>query len=455
MLPTSDGGYNVVYACHRFELAPEFLRLVKKVALLFNLVLQDGLINDPREGKDLQGKAVYFANGNSIRIVPANPDALRGWGQGRCLYILDEFAHMPNPRESLKSAMAALTRFGRVIIISTHFGEDTVFNELVTGIEGGKLDPKTYGLYKTTLVDACRDGYFRKTCDMFREVWTPEREEQYILDMLSQEGAEEEYLCVPVKVGSTYFYKDKVEQAMNHSHRPIRISLTQEFMGLSESSRTEQVHNWFTQEVSPILFEEYHSVDSYYGQDFARSPIGDLSVIALLRVEEDLTRGCPLMIEMRGMPYPQQEQIAKRIAKETPRLVHMSLDDGGNGNFLGDSLTSHLGESFVTKVHFGPKTYGEMLPRLKAGIESGNLWIPASADLLGDFMKIVRKEGSPVLPRTKESDGIGYRHGDTVVALMMAYSDSISQGKVDYSRVRGYKDRVKKRRGAEKVWDYL
>jgi phage FluMu gp28-like protein len=331
---------------------------------------------------------------------------------------------------------------GSISYMSTHFGEDTYFAKRIQRVEAGLLDDS---LHSTNLLEACEQGFFQRVCWMRGELWTPEKERAYIENLLKRDSAAEEFMCIPAKSGAGYFSRSTVEACMDEG-TVVRLKLEDSFTDKNEAERCAWIEQWFKNELAPRLRPNFNGWDTYVGQDFARSPKGDLSVITFMRIEENLVRAVPVILEMRGVPYKQQEQIALLAVSLLPRLRRYAIDAGGNGGFLAEALGSTLGKSMVVATHINDAVYRELLPKLKAATETQNISLPPSAELLGDFMRIIRKEGCPVLPRSKEADGDGYRHGDTVIALMLAYEQSLHGGNVSFRRVKGYKAGLTRRR---------
>lgn len=73
---------------------------------------------------------------------------------------------------------------------------------------------------------------------------------------------------------------------------------------------------------------------SSIGMDFGRS--GDLSVLIPLLEGQALERISPFIVEMRNVPFRQQEQIVFWIADRLPRFNFGAFDARGNGQYLAE-----------------------------------------------------------------------------------------------------------------------
>src|SRR5208282_4201468 len=135
---------------------------------------------------------------------------------------------------------------------------------------------------------------------------------------------------------------------------------------------------------------------------------GDLTVIWPLQIAPNLTRRTPFVVELRNIPFRNQEQVLFYIA--------------------------------------------DRLPRFTAAFEDGTIEIPKDADVLADHRAIVLEQGvAKVSERRAGSDGQG-RHGDSAMAAALAFFASrVDAGSIAYfpARVSG------KREGFEAPIDYF
>jgi phage FluMu gp28-like protein len=160
---------------------------------------------------------------------------------------------------------------------------------------------------------------------------------------------------------------------------------------------------------------------SFDGQDFARS--GDLSVHAPLIQTQSLVRRVPFLLELRNVPFQQQEQVAYYLLDRLPNFRGGAFDARGNGQYLAERAMQKYGATRITQVMPTEGWYREHMPPLKAAFEDGNIeGVPQTEDVLNDLRAVQLVKGVPRVPekRTTDKDG-GKRHGDAAIALALAY----------------------------------
>ena len=190
----SDGGSDVFYIGSNKEMAREYIDAVAMWAKAFNYAagaIQEEVFED--EDKDILTYVIYFASGFKVKALSSNPKNLRGM-QG--IVVIDEAAFHEYLAEVLKAALA-LTMWGaKVRVISTHNGADNLFNELILDSRAGR---KRYSVHTITIEDACHDGLYQRICQVTKQEWTAEKEQEWIDNLLkdtaSEEDALEEYFC--------------------------------------------------------------------------------------------------------------------------------------------------------------------------------------------------------------------------------------------------------------------
>ncbi|MDR0453664.1 MAG: terminase family protein, partial [Deferribacteraceae bacterium] len=159
LLAASANGDNVWYIGYNKDMAYEFIQTCAEWAKRWNKVSEaikeDELID---EDKKILSYSLTFASGYRITALSSRPSNLRG-KQGKI--VIDEAAFHEDLPELLKAALAMLVWGGRVVIISTHNGEDNLFNELIKDIRAGRLK---YSLHKVTFDDAIADGLYEQVC---------------------------------------------------------------------------------------------------------------------------------------------------------------------------------------------------------------------------------------------------------------------------------------------------
>ena len=417
-LSKDEGGENYFYVGSNKEMAREFIEAVAMWAKAFGKSaseVSEEVIND--DGKDILTFVVYFASTLKVQALSSNPSNLRGM-QG-CVGI-DEAAFHERLAEVLKAALA-LTMWGaKVRIISTHNGIDNIFNNLIQDSRAGK---KRYSIHTITLADACADGLYKRICQTKKEVWTQEKEDQWVQNLLkdtaTEEDALEEYFCVPKSGSGVYIPRSYRERAAILDNNVIRFNGTAQFNAKPERHRELDMIEWLEQNVQPHLDALPKHLRHTLGEDFARSC--DLTVFAPCTVQPNTKREIPFLVELFNTPFKQQEQVLYYIADRLPRRDGIKLDGRGNGEYLAEQAVYKYGAE-VEKVMLSSAYYRENMPRFKAAFEDEEILIPKNEDVINDFSSIQIIRGVPSIDdkRTKSASG-GQRHGDSAIAIFLAY----------------------------------
>ncbi|EJL6420085.1 terminase family protein [Vibrio cholerae] len=415
------GGTHHFYVGSNKEMAREFIDAVAMWAKAFNCAAQDVqeevFLNDDGN-KEILTFVVYFASGFKVQALSSNPSNLRGM-QG-CVTI-DEAAFHERLAEVLKAALA-LTMWGaKVRLISTHNGVDNLFNQLIQDSRAGK---KRYSIHTITLDDACRDGLYKRICQVKGKTWTQEAEDQWKRDLLrdtaTEEDALEEYYCVPKNGGGAYISRGLRERAARLAEAPvIRFTGSTAFNNAGEAERMRTMQEWLVENVGPQLQNLPKGLRHAFGEDFARN--GDLTVMAPITVHDDTKRTVPFLLELSNVPFKQQEQALYYICDRLPRRDGIKLDARGNGQYLAEQARYKYGAE-VEEVMLSVAYYRENMPRFKAAFEDDELSLPKHEDVITDLGQIQIYRGVPGIDdsRTKGSDG-NKRHGDSAVAIFLAY----------------------------------
>lgn len=190
----SASGSDVWYIGYNKEMAREFIRDCGDWTRALNLAageIGEEMIED--EDGDILSYAIRYSSGKRVTALSSRPASLRG-KQG--WFILDEAAFHDDLAGLMKAALASLMWGGRVIVISTHNGVDSEFNELLIRIKRGDVD---YSLHTVTIDDALDQGLFKRICLARGVEWSAEREAKWLADMINFYGidADEELRCIP------------------------------------------------------------------------------------------------------------------------------------------------------------------------------------------------------------------------------------------------------------------
>jgi phage FluMu gp28-like protein len=416
----SAGGMDTLYLGYNLDMAREFIDVCAMWAKAFGQVCSEVgeylFAEQGEKGADrgIQAFRITFASGFEIVALSSRPRSLRG-RQG--FVILDEFAFHDDAAELLKAAMALLIWGGKVLVISTHNGVDNPFNELLTEIRSGKRPGK---VVRVTFDDALEQGLYQRICLVTGREWSPEAEAKWRADIRANYGADadEELDCIPSQGSGVYLTSAQIEAAM-HPAPVFRLTCPPGFELQPDAVRFAYVSDWLTEHLDPVLDALPKTLRHSYGMDFARS--GDLSVFLPLTEGQDLVRRAPFSLEMRNVPFRQQEQILFHIVDRLPRFHGGKHDARGNGQFLAEYAVQRYGAR-VEAVMLSQAWYLENTPRLKTRIEERTIILPADADVKADLRQIKMIRGIPMVPQdavTKGADG-GQRHGDTAVAAILA-----------------------------------
>lgn len=408
-------GMDVYYISYNFEFTKEFITTCGSWAKGLNeaaVAFGEEIIKDGED--EFRASKITFPSGYKIMGLPARATTIRG-RQGKI--IIDEAAFCDNLSELLKAALAMLMWGGKVCIISTHNGEDNLFNEIIKDVKSGK---KPYSLHKITITDAINQGLYRRICLRKKEKWTKKGEEAWLQGLVAHygEGAPEELFCIPTKGGARYFSRALVENCMNDEIPVLRYQQTNEFTFMPESERNRQTDEWLEAELLPVLRDAL-PIGKYIGGDFARS--GDLSTLVITqRISETCRKGL-CNIELRNVPFDQQLRISRFILDSLESVWGFSTDARGNGQMMAEMLQQEYGTDLVNAVMITTGFYAEFMPALKSRFESHELEIPKSMDIIEDFRLVTMVKGIPRIPdaRTNEGETRKLRHGDTVVAECM------------------------------------
>lgn len=427
----SDGGCNHFYVGSNKEMAREFIEAAAMWARVFNKagseIQEEIFVDDGKDGKEILTFVIHFASGFKIQALSSNPANLRGM-QGNV--TIDEAAFHDRLAEVLKAALA-LTMWGsKVRLISTHNGIDNLFNQLIQDSRAGK---KRYSIHTITLDDACRDGLYKRICQVKGREWSQEAEDEWknglLKDTATEEDALEEYFCVPKAGSGLYLKRVLIERAMvaDRSIPIVRFTGPKDFELLPEYARKQHVEEWCNDVLKPLLNALNPQHRHVFGEDFARK--GDLSVFVPLEIKADLSKRVPFVVELANTTYDAQRQIMFYILANLPRFTSAAFDATGNGGYLAEAAQLRYGSQMVDTVMLSAAWYREWMPKLKAEFDDGNIEIPRHQDILDDLTKVQYRNGIPQIDKGSGTGTDGQqRHGDFAVALAMAIRASWMEG---------------------------
>jgi phage FluMu gp28-like protein len=423
---------DVWYIGYNKDMAQEFIRDCGNWARAYNLAASEmeeyeetdmaeyaGVV----EEKKILAFRITFASGWRITALSSRPSNLRG-KQGRI--IIDEAAFHEDLAGLLKAALAMLIWGGQVYVISTHFGDANEFNSLVQDIRAGK---KKYSLHRTTFDEALDAGLYRRICQVKKHEWTQEGEDTWkkgIVDFYGDD-ADEELYCIPSQGSGIFLTRALIEGCMSPNIPVIRYKQPTSFAELADHLREAEVRDWCEETLKPLLKDLDPNRNSYFGEDFGRT--GDLTVIEPLCELQNATFRAPFSLELRNIPFQQQEQILFYIVDRLPRFRYGALDARGNGQYLAERAMQKYGSSRIAQVMLTESWYRENMPKYKDAFESKSVTHPKDADVIEDHRAIRVIKGVAKLPdRKTRSDEGKQRHGDSAIAGALAWFATLQEG---------------------------
>ena len=203
----------------------------------------------------------------------------------------------------------------------------------------------------------------------------------------------------------------------------LRLERPASWLQVPEPYRRAEVEDWCEQYLRPLLDKLDPNLPSYLGGDFGR--LKDLTVFWPLQTLRNMKRWTPFVVELRNIPFEQQWQIGRFIADRLPRFSKAHFDAIGIGMQISEAFAVRYGSARAEPVKLSATWYIEHVPPLRAAFEDDAIVIPRDLDIKKDLQLPVLKGGVPTMPpiRVQGTDGKS-RHGDSFVALLMAYTAS-------------------------------
>lgn len=432
LLAASAGGMDVWYIGYNKDMAREFIEDCADWSRFYNLAatsLEEFVFADD-EDKNIHAFRIAYASGFKIVALSSRPSNLRG-KQGKV--VIDEAAFHDDLDGLIKAAMALLMWGGRVVIISTHGGEDNHFCEIIGDIRAGK---RRYSLHRITFDDALAEGLYERICLRLGRQWSQGAQDawrQSIVDAYG-EHADEELFCIPSKGSGVYLPRALIQSCMEDDIPVLRWAVKPEFAQLPALVRQMAASVWCEEHLAELLDHLSPAAPCVFGEDFGRT--GDLTVIWPMQEIPGIRWRVPFLVELRGVPYHQQEQILFYTCDRLPCLRGGALDARGNGNYLSEVAMQRYGAYRIHQVALSQAWYLENMPPYKAAYEDRSIVIPKDGDILDDHRAIRMEKGIAKVPenyRGKGRDGL-QRHGDSGIAGALAWyaATKIEGGPIEY-----------------------
>jgi phage FluMu gp28-like protein len=412
----SRSGMDTWYIGYNKDMALEFVETAAQWAHRFNRAaraIEEIAIAD--EQRDLLAYRIRFASGHKIVALSSRPSNLRG-KQG-CA-VIDEAAFHDDLPGLLKAALAFTMWGGSVRVISTHNGAESSFNELVNEIRAGR---RPYSLHRITFDEAVAQGLYRKICEHLGREWSLAAEAEWRSEIVNYyaDNAGEELYCIPRAAAGAFLSSILIESRMSADGVVVRWEKNAEFAEQPEEARRAETDAFLEARLRPILDALDPQLPTCFGEDFGR--LGDLTVIWAMQIGREMKRRTPLVVELRNVPFRQQEQILFYIADRMPRLIGGAMDARGNGQYLAETARQRYGAR-IAQVMLSLEWYREHMPRFKAAFEDGTIAIPRDSDILLDHRGLVIEGGvARVSERRVRGSDNKERHGDSAIAAALAY----------------------------------
>lgn len=427
------GGMNVYYIAYNQDMTIEYIQACAMWARVFNYAaseIEEGFWDDEDDEKHIKTYTIRFPeSGFRVVALSSRPSNLRG-RQG--IIVVDEAAFHEQLSELLKAALAMLIWGGKVRVISTHDSDDNPFNELINDIRAGR---RAGSVHRVTFREAIAEGLYRRVCLRTGQEWTQSGENDWMASVYRfyGDGASEELDCVPAHSGGAWLSRALIESRMSPDTPVLRFTCPPGYELKPDHIRESETNDWLEVNLRPLLEALSAEATSYFGSDFGRS--GDLSIDVPLIQLQNLIRRVPFILELRNVPFKQQEQITWYLLDRLPRLMGAAFDARGNGAYLAEYAMQRYGASRVQQVMLSEGWYRDHMPPVKAALEDGTLTdLPRDEDTLNDLRAVQVINGVPRIPdsRSKAKADGGQRHGEAAIGTALAYyaSRELNKGPV-------------------------
>lgn len=294
---------------------------------------------------------VKFANGDECNAISSNPRRFRSKGGD---ITLDEFAHHED-QEKMYSAAKPSAMWGNDIrIISTHNGDDSYYNGLITDIKKGEAGSmKNWKLFKTTLEDAIKNGLVDT---ILGHKASKEEVADFLEDAYSgmtQEAIDEEFGCKP--------------RSSNNSHLlPYEL--------INPIEREDILNELLTGVIG----------DLYVGVDIARKR--NFTVIWIDEKLGDITYSRKI-IPLKNMPFRNQKEVLYDVLSH-PNFRRACIDATGIGANLAEDAAMDHGSLRVEEVVFTEKVKEELATDMYVAVEDRRTLIPKDKRIRDDFYSV-------------------------------------------------------------------
>lgn len=329
-----------------------FLDDCKGWARLLNLAANDlGEMLFDKEN-DFSAYVLEFASGLRIYSLSSNPNALAG---KRGHVVLDEFALHQDQRLLYRVAKPVTTWGGQLIIISTHRGMASVFNEIIRDIKE-KGNPMGWSLHTITLQSAVEQGLVER---INAKTGRTETNDAYLkrirAECLDVEQWQQEYCCRPSDDATAF--------------------ITYELITACEADCMKDI-GYLRACANPL----------YLGMDVGRKK--DLTVIDVGEKIGDVLWD-RVRIELQNKSFSEQREVLWDLLR-LPQLKRACLDATGLGMQLAEEARAQFGWK-VEPITFTGPVKEELAFALRAAFEDKTLRIARDPNLHAD-LRGIRKQ---------------------------------------------------------------
>jgi phage FluMu gp28-like protein len=350
----------------------------RKWAKLLHLAAKDlgqFMLSGPNGGS---AYVLEFASGPRIYSLSSNPNALAG---KRGHVKLDEFALHHDQRLLYRVAKPVTTWGGTLAIISTHRGENTLFNELVRSVkEGG--NPMGWSLHSMPVHEAVAQGLVER---INRKTGGRESREEFLKRLRAQCIDEEqwlqEYCCVPASEKAAFLSYDLITGCEDPElHLLSAGEVLSRYSGPVPVPQGSTAH----QSRHPSI----HQSLLYLGVDVARKK--DLCVLDLGEKLDEILWD-RLRLELQDRPFAEIKSELYRLLR-LPGLRRCCIDATGLGMQLAEEAKREFGWK-VEPITFTASAKEQLAFGLKRDLENARLRLAPDQRLRADLHSL-RKEVS-------------------------------------------------------------
>lgn len=306
---------------------------------------------------DVTARRITFANGTEINAISSNPTAFRSKGGD---IIFDEYAHHKKQDKLYAAGKPSSMRGNRFRIISTHNGEDSYFNYLISEIKKAKAEGKgamsRWGHHKVTIDDAIKQGLVEQVLGIINRSATEKEITTYLEDAfagMTEEAINEEFFCIPASDSSSHLL----------SYEMINVIERDNILDMS---------------LEGIIGDLFMGVDVGRKKDPTCILIGEkLGEIIYTRYRQRLY----------NTSFDDQEAIIFSLLSH-PKLRRAAFDSTGLGMQMAERAQKRFGTLKVEPIQFNVRTKEELAENTYVNVESAKVLIPRQKEMRDSLYKV-------------------------------------------------------------------